>query len=388
MNDGIVLRYLTALLLIMALQPTVALSQQVDELTTLSEAEAEARQKEASLRANREQVTAEIDALKRDLQRDTDQTRAFENRRTNLLSELADIDTQIESLETELAENRGQMQQLLAALQRLQLAPNSAILIDPDDAVKTAQAAAMMDRLTEQLQDRANVAVQLAETLTRRRDEAQAQQAEIDANADELARRLARTEALVAEKERLQKSIETEAQAAKEEAVRLAAESATLRDLLETVSRAAEAVKPRLKPGQTTAPAEVQLPPGSKRFADAKGGVIKPVSGQLSLAFGGGERGITYSAPSGGQVLAPYAGRVEFSGPFKTYGRVVILSLDDGYYLLLTGLGQTYVEANEAVRRGEPVGQMPQTSGRAPLYMELRRNGRPINPAPWIGGRG
>ncbi|WP_371398507.1 murein hydrolase activator EnvC [Algimonas porphyrae] len=374
-------------IMVLSLSPS-AWAQQTDDLNTLSEAEAEARAKEAALQSDRTAVTQEIASLKTALQRDTEQTQAFESRRLQLLTDMTEIEQQLADIETELADNRMQTQVLLASLQRLQLAPNVATLIDPDDAVRTAQAATMIDLLSRRLRSRAEAAKALSLRLRDRRDAAALQQAEIDANASELTRRRERTQALVAQKESLRQSIETEAEAARAEAVRLAAESATLRDLLERVSRAAKSVTPRLKPGLDDVPMPLDLPPGTRRFADAKGGVVKPVSGRMTTAFGGSERGETYSAPSGGQVLAPYAGRVEFSGPFKTYGRVVILNMDDGYYLLLTGLGQTYVEANETVRRGEPVGQMPRTGERAPLYMELRRNGRPINPAPWIGGRG
>jgi septal ring factor EnvC (AmiA/AmiB activator) len=66
----------------------------------------------------------------------------------------------------------------------------------------------------------------------------------------------------------------------------------------------------------------------------------------------------------------------------------VILNMDDGYYLLLTGLSETYVATSETVTRGEPVGLMPGTTGRTPLYIELRKNGRSIDPEPWMGGRG
>ena len=65
----------------------------------------------------------------------------------------------------------------------------------------------------------------------------------------------------------------------------------------------------------------------------------------------------------------------------------MILNLEDGYYLLVTGLGETYVETNETVGRGEPIGRMPSVSGRTPLYVELRRNGRPIDPEPWMAVR-
>jgi septal ring factor EnvC (AmiA/AmiB activator) len=34
---------------------------------------------------------------------------------------------------------------------------------------------------------------------------------------------------------------------------------------------------------------------------------------------------------------------------------------------------------------GEPIGTMPETAG-AKLYVEIRKDRQPINPAPWIAG--
>jgi septal ring factor EnvC (AmiA/AmiB activator) len=36
---------------------------------------------------------------------------------------------------------------------------------------------------------------------------------------------------------------------------------------------------------------------------------------------------------------------------------------------------------------GEPVGQMRGGSAKPTLYLELRRNGQPINPLPWMATR-
>ncbi len=156
--------------------------------------------------------------------------------------------------------------------------------------------------------------------------------------------------------------------------------------MLDRVADIPKTLAPRIKPGR---PLEgpVTLPPGTVRFAEAKGGVIRPVSGTMTEGFGRSAKGQTYSARAGGQVIAPYSGRVEFAGPFRNYERVVILNMSDGYYLLLTGLGETFVNANESVTRGEPVGRMPRSGGRAPLYVELRRNGRSIDPEPWMRAR-
>lgn len=375
-----------SLLLTASVASQTGLAQESPDLDALAKAEAEARATEQRLTAERKAVTKEIDSLKTVLARDTEQTQAYERERTRLEQSLEDTNQRISALESELSVNRDDTQTLLASLQRLQMAPSIATVANPDSAVRTAQAAAIIDSLSSQLQARAAEIRSLSETLEAARIEAIDRQSALNANAAELLRRKARTQSLVAQKEALLSSIRTDETKARAEAARLAAESANLRELLDRVVAIPETVRPRLKPGQGATSGPVTLPPGTLRFAEAKGGLVRPVSGRLSKAFGRGEKGQTYSAPSGGQVLAPYAGRVEFAGPFRNYGRVVILNMGDEYYLLLTGLDGTFVATGESVKRGEPVGRMPRTNDRAPLYMELRRKGRTIDPSPWMGG--
>ena len=153
-------------------------------------------------------------------------------------------------------------------------------------------------------------------------------------------------------------------------------------ELIAKLEKEAAKVKPRTKPGRKPEK-KLVLPEGTKPFAEAKGGVIRPVSGRLVKSYGRGEKGQTYAGRSGGQVIAPYAGRVEFSGAFKNYDNVVILNVGDGYFVLLTGLDELHVDAGDTVRRGEPVGKLPNKAD-AELYIELRKNGSPVNPKPWL----
>ena len=184
-------------------------------------------------------------------------------------------------------------------------------------------------------------------------------------------------------KSKLEAKLADEKKAAAAEADRLAAESKTLIELIAKLEREAAAIVPRKKPGAKPAK-KLVLPKGTKRFAEAKGGMLQPVSGRLLKRYGRGEKGITYAGRSAGQVIAPYAGRIEFSGPFKNYENVIILNVGDGYFVLLTGLNELFVDAGDTIQRGEPVGKLPSQTG-AELYIELRKNGSPVDPKPWLG---
>lgn len=382
MRIGLITLFAPAFL---AVAPFASAQDQTD-LDNLTAAEAEAREAERALAAQEREILSEIQALKTQLQDQSKQTQAYEREGQRLQNELDGLNAQIGRAELDLLENRDSLQKILASLQRLDRAPNAALTATPDDAIRTAQTARLIQTLSASLQTRADRIVRLSDELKASREVAARRQEELSANQREIGRRRAQTAALVTEKEALQSRLSTDRQAAQREAERLASEATTLRELLERLRDRASRVKPRLKPrpggGGPTLP--LSLPPDTAPFADAKKATIKPVSGQLAKPFGRGEQGQTYQAPSQGQVVAPYAGRVEFSGPFKNYGRVVILNLGEGYFMLLTGLGETFVDTDEIVDRGEPIGAMPQRSGGTELYLELRRDGRTIDPAPWL----
>ena len=57
------------------------------------------------------------------------------------------------------------------------------------------------------------------------------------------------------------------------------------------------------------------------------------------------------------------------------------------YHSLLAGFGRVDVKADQWVLAGEPVGAMPDAVDNASggtLYVELRRDGRPVDPQPWL----
>ncbi len=53
---------------------------------------------------------------------------------------------------------------------------------------------------------------------------------------------------------------------------------------------------------------------------------------------------------------------------------------------LLAGMDQVEASVGQSVIAGEPVGTM-RTDGVPDLYLELRRQGQPINPLPWLAAR-
>jgi septal ring factor EnvC (AmiA/AmiB activator) len=114
-----------------------------------------------------------------------------------------------------------------------------------------------------------------------------------------------------------------------------------------------------------------------------------PVAGRTVAGFGtpteggGLSKGLALTPREGAQVVAPAAGRVVFAGPYRGYGRIVILEHEGGWTSLVTGLARIDVEVGAELLGGAPLGIAAQ---RRPLItLELRRAGEAVNPLEFLG---
>ena len=104
-----------------------------------------------------------------------------------------------------------------------------------------------------------------------------------------------------------------------------------------------------------------------------------------TTALGLSTKGIVIETRSGAQIIAPYDGRIAFAGRFREYGLLLIIDHGEGYHTLLAGMERIDVMVDQGVLAGEPVGVMRSVPNSAPrLYVELRSDGQPINPLPWL----
>ena len=153
-------------------------------------------------------------------------------------------------------------------------------------------------------------------------------------------------------------------------------------------------------------------PPAAARelpdFAAARGTLAPPVLGSRLRSFGEPDAagvarpGLVLATRPGALVTAPWPASVRYAGPLLDYGNVIILEPEGGYLLILAGLETLYVGTDALVSGTAPLGLMPgqpesgteelivatpQGGGVAlteTLYMELRENGAPVDPANWF----
>jgi septal ring factor EnvC (AmiA/AmiB activator) len=133
--------------------------------------------------------------------------------------------------------------------------------------------------------------------------------------------------------------------------------------------------------------------------AHPSGQLTAPVAGTIARSWGeptdaGPATGISYQSPPNARVVSPCGGRVVFAAPFRSYGNLIIVDCGGGYHAVLAGLERLDIGVGRSVAIGEPVGVMPgwdpaaAPAKRPTLYVELRRDGQPVNPAPWLKAKG
>jgi septal ring factor EnvC (AmiA/AmiB activator) len=116
------------------------------------------------------------------------------------------------------------------------------------------------------------------------------------------------------------------------------------------------------------------------------GAVAKPFGRQRNFELGTWviRQGVTLSAPAGAGVAAVREGRVIYSGTFRSYGQVVILDHGGGFFSIYGELGEILRSKGAAVSAGDVLGRVAGTSGKGPLYLELRRGTEALNPLDWL----
>lgn len=107
----------------------------------------------------------------------------------------------------------------------------------------------------------------------------------------------------------------------------------------------------------------------------------QPVHGKVDQGFRPPSHwGVTYQTKKRMLVISPERGYVVFSGPFLHYKHLLIIEHGQGYHSLFSGIAESHVSVGQSVAKGQSLGMMPAHDHR--LYVEMRQNGRAINPVP------
>lgn len=355
----------------------------------------------------------EAEALTRRIIATAADVQGLEEKVTALAIKIESLVEMLNEQEDLLDQRQDQMSHTLAALQRLSRRPPHLALLRPTDANETVKGALLLRELAPQLEKDAREIGQQVERIIILRTDLENERTSLRDDHKALEASQRELESLRKAREEDRKRLLGEAEDESRVMARLANQARDLEGLLEAIEKerkrrmalAADAAKRVGNAPDRTTPPSVQPPPQSTSIGQAHGSLPLPVRGRLLKAFGsenGGlhEKGLTIATLAGAQVIAPHDGRVAFAGPFRGYGRLLIITHGEGYHTLLAGMEQIYASVGQWVLAGEPVGLMTEDNeggsknatqsaniitGDAPkLYVELRKGGEPIDPLPWL----
>jgi septal ring factor EnvC (AmiA/AmiB activator) len=358
---------------------------------------------------------------------------------TSIESHLGELASQEKILRGSLNKRHGQIAKLLSALQRMGRNPPPILITQREDALKMVRSAMLLAAAFPELGDQARALAGRLNELVRVMTEIRNQGKQLRTEMTRLTDARTRLSGLLEAKKASLEERESELKRMRSAAAEI---SASVTDLNELISRLDQAVKDNtglgayeaearrqaasgLRPtvggpgadkgGPTTSPAPatgqdvVELVPGATLgspgrikpeipFAQATGRLPLPAQGRKVLAFGektqygGRSKGIVLETRQGAQVTSPSDGWIVYAGEFRSYGQLLIINAGGGYHVLLAGLSQIDVQPGQFVLAAEPVGTMsgwsqqaqPAAVSSAPvLYVEFRKDGKPIDPDPW-----
>jgi murein hydrolase activator len=345
-------------------------------------------------------------------------------------AKLTELTDQVDVIRNSITERKETIVKMLSAMQRMGRTPPPALVTRRDDALAVVRSAMLLAEVFPELKYQAdNLSQELEGLVTLENGIREQRDAEKQEN-DRLAGEQGRIDQLLEEKKT--KLSQSEAELA---ATRQAAEQqgATVTELNELIARldeqiakaevaqydaevaAEQALRAREQSQALATPGNesvVEIKPESSKVAFASPDRLKPampfeaVKGTLSLpaqgkrlkrfgeadGVGGTLKGISLQTRGEARIIAPADGWVVYAGPFRSYGQLLIINAGGGYHVLLAGMGRIDVSLGQFVLAGEPVAVMgaavPASQGgndnsRPVLYVEIRKDGRPIDPGPW-----
>jgi septal ring factor EnvC (AmiA/AmiB activator) len=344
-------------------------------------------------------------------------------------AKLAELTEQVTVIQSSITERKEAIVKMLSAMQRIGRTPPPALVTRRDDALAVVRSAMLLANVFPELKYQAdNLSRELdglvglesgireqRDAEKRETDRLTAERATLDRLLEEKRRATAQGEAELADIRRVASDqartvtdlseliVKLDAQIAKIEIAQYDAEVAAERALRTRTQQQALAAAGadnviEIKPQSTrVAFASPDRLKPALPFEAAKGTLRLPAQGRKMTRFGDADatgltlKGISLQTRGEARITAPADGWVVYAGEFRSYGQLLIINAGGGYHILLAGMSRIDVSLGQFVLAGEPIAEMGNTAAaargndnsRPVLYVEFRKDGRPIDPDPW-----
>lgn len=389
-----------------------AIKQRTQELEAARDQQKKAAELEQKLKADIAALGQDRTKLNQQLIGIAAQVRDVEGKMADTEGRLRPLDARELQIRAALESRRDEIAEVLAALQRAGRRAPPALFVRPEDALQSLRTAMLLGAVVPDMRARAaKLASDLGELVSLRKNIAE-ERDRLATDRDKLNDDRTRLAALVQERQKKQSDTEKDMEAERQRAIALGKQTETLQELIakmeqdvKAAAKAAAAAElkgtpatPNGKPNLAALKDPARLSPAIA-FSSAKGLLPIPVNGTRIRDFGGSdgaggqEKGISITTRPGAQVTTPCDGWVVYSGPFRSYGQLLILNAGGGYHVLIAGMERISVTIGQFVLTGEPVATMgttsqvasilAATSSQPVLYIEFRKDGTPIDSGPW-----
>jgi len=387
------------------------------------------RAKEQGLTQDLASLAAERAKLNNDLIDSGKRVQASEAQLSETEAKLAELTDQVNLIKNSITERKETIVKMLSAMQRIGRTPPPALVTRRDDALAVVRSAMLLADIFPEIKYQAdNLSHELEGMVSLEngiRDQRDAEKGE----AEGLASEQARVDRLLEEKKAKAAQGEAELALVKQAA---SDQAHTVTDLNELIDRldaqiakvevaqydaeiaAERALRAREQQQALATPANenvVEIKPESTNvafaspdrlkpampFEAAKGSLRLPAQGKRIKRFGDADatggtlKGISLQTRGAARITAPADGWVVYAGEFRSYGQLLIINAGGGYHVLLAGMSRIDVSLGQFVLAGEPIAVMGNSAtpsqgddnSRPVLYVEFRKDGRPIDPDPW-----
>jgi len=343
-------------------------------------------------------------------------------------TKLAELTDQVNVIRSSITERKEAIVKMLSAMQRIGRTPPPALVTRRDDALAVVRSAMLLADIFPELKYQAdNLSRELEGLVTLEngiRDQRDAEKGE----SGKLGAEQARVDRLLEEKKRATAQGEAELAQIKQATTEQAQAVTDLNELVDRLDAqiakveiaqydaeiaAERALRAREQQQALATPdneSVVEIKPASTKvafaspdrlkpalpFEAAKGSLRLPAQGKRVKGFGDADaaggtlKGISLQTRPEARITAPADGWVVYAGEFRSYGQLLIINAGGGYHVLLAGLSRIDVSLGQFVLAGEPIAVMGNSAApsqgdslRPVLYVEFRKDGRPIDPDPW-----
>ena len=411
-------------LLILALIPATVSAATVSrqDLANLQKQVEQKSVEHKRLQAQATKINMELAAVSRQMVQKAKQIQNTEDRLSRMERDLTRLQNELQAAEADFIAEDKNLIGTLYALQNLALKPTESLFVQPLTPVEIIRSAMLLRETVPFLAEEAAGIRKKLESISQKKEQVERQMDKISTNKQKLEKEHRQMKKLIAQKSQMRSKIESQSAKTQQKIKELANQAKDIKELLiklekerlarEKIERERREKQRREREQLESYRAEqreqqlaekdehelhdnmVKYKPEfmdeiGKKFVKAKGKISKPARGPIVVSYGEEttkgvtSKGISIQTRKEAQVISPFDGAVIFAGPFRGYGKIIIIDHGGGYMTLLAGLENIDCEVGQTLLAGEPIGQMSDNE-ETNLYVELRKDSRPIDPTAWI----